>query len=206
MDRGARVFWASLVLVMGIMIATVFRNSTGKPPAPSELSGTGNPGTFITHRVRRLPPVTRSGSASFPSGNTGKTGGDRTPPVDLALGISAGQPGDQRQWKTAPPPKLDDRYPASPSAGSGWVPAIGLERSESAAATSVVHRVQDGDTLPELAARYLGDPNRFMEIFEANRHVLASPDLLPIGVELIIPRSAPSGSSHAPPTDLQAKY
>ena len=49
------------------------------------------------------------------------------------------------------------------------------------------HRVVDGDSLPTIAGRYLGNPNRYLEIFEANRKVLHQPDLLPLGVRLEIP-------------------
>ena len=56
------------------------------------------------------------------------------------------------------------------------------------------HRVVDGDSLMGLAERYLGDRTRYVEIFQANRHVLASPDILPIGVELLVPdRTASTG-------------
>ncbi|MCI0331598.1 MAG: LysM peptidoglycan-binding domain-containing protein [Planctomycetes bacterium] len=61
------------------------------------------------------------------------------------------------------------------------------------------HVVVDGDSLEKLAGRYLDDPRRGNEIYEANRELLASPDLLPIGAELVIPkassRSAFEGSS-----------
>lgn len=52
---------------------------------------------------------------------------------------------------------------------------------------TLTHRIADGDTLSGLAERYLGSSQRFAEIFDANRDHLASPDLLPIGVELRIP-------------------
>jgi nucleoid-associated protein YgaU len=55
------------------------------------------------------------------------------------------------------------------------------------------HIVIDGDSLQRLAARYLKDPARANEIYEANRELLANPDLLPIGVELIIPRIERNG-------------
>lgn len=45
----------------------------------------------------------------------------------------------------------------------------------------------DGDTLKLLARRYFGTPDRFMEIYEANRDVLPNPEVLPIGAELKIP-------------------
>lgn len=64
------------------------------------------------------------------------------------------------------------------------------------------HRVVDGDTLSRLALRYLGDADRFAEIFAANRDVLPEPDVLPIGVELKIPpkdRPAVSPGPLSPP-------
>jgi nucleoid-associated protein YgaU len=52
--------------------------------------------------------------------------------------------------------------------------------------TPIRHVIVDGDTLPDLAERYLGDRLRATEIFEQNRGVLASPDLLPLRVEIVI--------------------
>jgi LysM repeat protein len=57
-----------------------------------------------------------------------------------------------------------------------------------AADGSLRHRVADGDTLAKLAARYLGNPARQLEIYELNRDVLPSPQALPIGTLLRIPR------------------
>jgi len=68
----------------------------------------------------------------------------------------------------------------------------------------VRHRIVDGDSLARLAARYLGNDKRWLEIYEENRDVLESPDLLPIKVELVIVvRPAElvhdsSGSPHGP--------
>jgi nucleoid-associated protein YgaU len=49
------------------------------------------------------------------------------------------------------------------------------------------HRIADGDNLQSLAEEYLGSADRYEEIYDANRDVLSSPDLLPIGVEILIP-------------------
>jgi nucleoid-associated protein YgaU len=54
------------------------------------------------------------------------------------------------------------------------------------------HRIVDGDTLRRLAQRYLGNAERFGEIYEANRDVLNNPDLLPIGKVLRLPERAGS--------------
>lgn len=54
------------------------------------------------------------------------------------------------------------------------------------------HVVVDGDSLERLANRYLGDPRRGSEIYELNRDALSNPELLPIGVELVIPERGSS--------------
>ena len=49
------------------------------------------------------------------------------------------------------------------------------------------HTIVDGDSLSSIAARYLGTPERYLEIYDANRERLPAPDLLPLGVRLLIP-------------------
>lgn len=60
------------------------------------------------------------------------------------------------------------------------------------------HVVVDGDTLSSLAVRYLGRAEAYLEIFEFNRDVLASPDLLPIGAVLRIPPQRAPGVVKGP--------
>ncbi|HEY1065410.1 MAG TPA: hypothetical protein VGE52_04850 [Pirellulales bacterium] len=50
-----------------------------------------------------------------------------------------------------------------------------------------IHEIRDGDTLVELAEQYLGDGQRYIDIYEENRHLLPSPDVLPIGVRIVVP-------------------
>jgi hypothetical protein len=56
------------------------------------------------------------------------------------------------------------------------------------------HIVVDGDSLAKLAGRYLDDPRRADEILQLNRGLLSDPQLLPIGVELLIPPRAQDAS------------
>ncbi|HWW84477.1 MAG TPA: LysM peptidoglycan-binding domain-containing protein [Vicinamibacterales bacterium] len=50
-----------------------------------------------------------------------------------------------------------------------------------------VHTVASGDTLSKLAKAYLGDPARYMDIFNANTTVLSNPDMIKVGQKLTIP-------------------
>jgi nucleoid-associated protein YgaU len=52
------------------------------------------------------------------------------------------------------------------------------------------HTVKDGDTLFSLAEEYYGDKERFLNIYQANRAALKSPDQLPAGTVLVIPEAA----------------
>ena len=60
------------------------------------------------------------------------------------------------------------------------------------------HKIVDGDTLQEIARRYLGSASLAGAIFESNRVKLSDPALLPIGMELTIP---PENSLSVTPTD-----
>jgi len=52
------------------------------------------------------------------------------------------------------------------------------------------HRIVDGDSLPLLALRYLGDEHRAEEIARLNERVIGDPSLLPVGKEIEIPHLA----------------
>lgn len=102
-----------------------------------------------------------------------------------------------------PPPSLADRYqpvlsrldlanphdddPLSPSPERQLRAAHRVTPPPAAADQERRHRVVDGDSLPQLAQRYLGDQRRYLEILCANRAILKDPEVLPLGIELIIP-------------------
>jgi phage tail protein X len=93
------------------------------------------------------------------------------------------------------PPELSADSPlrtqnAALTSVRGGVETAGTERT---------HVVRDGDTLGTLAERYYGDAGRYREILEANREVLSSADLLPIGAALRIPAANASGSAASSP-------
>lgn len=62
-------------------------------------------------------------------------------------------------------------------AAAGMLTAAPLTAQEPAD-TAAAHRVRPGDTLWELARRYLGDPFRWPDIFQLNRERVADPDLI----------------------------
>lgn len=63
------------------------------------------------------------------------------------------------------------------------------QRFERAPSIEVLrYTIRDGDTLRGIASKFLGDPNRAGEIFDANRNVLADPQLLPLRTEIVVER------------------
>jgi len=47
--------------------------------------------------------------------------------------------------------------------------------------------VRPGDNLSKISKEFYGDPNQYMLIFYANRHILRDPDRIQVGQQLIIP-------------------
>lgn len=63
-----------------------------------------------------------------------------------------------------------------------------------------IHIVTDGDTLAQIAERYLGDASQATQLFDANQSVLDDPELLPIGAEITIPSESMSRPMPTPNT------
>ena len=69
---------------------------------------------------------------------------------------------------------------------AGWENEIVADIQAQQSDVFGVHKVVGGDTLSKIAKHYLGDANRYMEIFNANKDTLTSPDLIKVGQHLTI--------------------
>lgn len=179
MNRSLRIALALSIVVGGTGAAMLFRRD-GTPTAstPSrpidhplvlrDRSPEESPGVFV-REFPLLPP--RSSPADM-----GPTGADRPATVVTPARIEG------------PPPSLPKDYPGT--GRPNWGAPMTLGPTTTPPAKFVRHKIIDGDTLPSLAKRYLGDKDRYREIFEVNRDVLSSPELLPIGRQLKIPQRA----------------
>jgi nucleoid-associated protein YgaU len=49
------------------------------------------------------------------------------------------------------------------------------------------YTVQPGDSLSKISKQFYGDPNKYMNIFNANKDKLSDPDKINVGTELVIP-------------------
>jgi nucleoid-associated protein YgaU len=175
-DPAVKLALALSILLGGFLAAMALRPRSSAPsdPAPSWSE-------LVALRGRRLP----ENRATILKGKT------ILPPASPAAGSSSVRSPTVVAPLDNPPqvPMLSPKYPGDGAASTtGWgmplVPPAGRESAGGAR----THKIEDGDTLPALAARYLGSADRAMEIFKANRDLLSDPELLPIGAELRIPQ------------------
>jgi nucleoid-associated protein YgaU len=66
---------------------------------------------------------------------------------------------------------------SAPTAGSGAAPS-----------PTISYTVQSGDTLSAIAKKFLGNPDDYMDIFNANRDRLRDPNTVESGQVLRIPQ------------------
>jgi len=96
--------------------------------------------------------------------------------IILAVGNVSGVKQVRERMKVAPQKK-----PAVNNAAA-------KRRRAQAAAAQTMHTVKSGDTLSAISKKYLGDANRYMEIFKANQPMLTNPDMIQVGQVLRIPK------------------
>lgn len=61
------------------------------------------------------------------------------------------------------------------------------EKEETRSQAVQTHIIQEGETLSDIAEEFLGSPNRWSEIWDANRSRISNPDRLKVGVLIEIP-------------------
>lgn len=96
-----------------------------------------------------------------------------------------------RASSPAPAPRAAAAVPeAEPVSVSSRTPSArpAAPAAKPAAAGARVYVVAQGDTLSRISTRMYGTPNRWKDIYEANRDRLASPAALKLGQELKIPQ------------------
>jgi nucleoid-associated protein YgaU len=196
MSRRTKILTMAILLMAGVAAAMVFRK---QPTSVSEDEAPAAPRAVAQHDL--LPPPEKPAPTSHLTGRIVSADGssELQPQAGSAaggtrFGLSSASPTGVGYSSLRP---VDEGTSARGLAGNegsvfgGNVP--GLSYSEVRR-----HRIADGDTLSGLAVKYLGSADRYREIYEFNRDILSSPELLPIGTELKIPGTASAISSPAP--------
>lgn len=163
-----------VAVIFGILVIAIIAALTFKRDKVASRSATSSPITVnkpvvdtahaFEERFSRLTGDIRNAATPPP--------GDAAAKVDL----------------TTPPPPLPATFTREPSPEfAPTAPFSFVSDAEQDDVGPRKHRVRDGDTLANLAERFLGDAARAPELLEANRASIKNPDLLPIGAELTIP-------------------
>ena len=77
--------------------------------------------------------------------------------------------------------------PAATIASGGLAPMRPVVTAPASAPETRFHTVTEGDSLSRISMRYYGTPNRWQEIYSANRDVLQGSSVLRVGMQLRIP-------------------
>ncbi|HTQ40082.1 MAG TPA: LysM peptidoglycan-binding domain-containing protein [Pirellulales bacterium] len=162
MDRRKKIILAAVVLALGVALALQYRKI-------EQVKSHSSPGSTWREAVQPTVsnPTTSNaapGAGQQPAATTAFDGR-----IEAAPGSSNSQENESTHSSSlaptvAPPDSMVD-----------------LDAPEQ------THKIVDGDTLQNLAQRYLGRADRYLELYEYNRDVLRSPEVLPIGAELRIP-------------------
>jgi hypothetical protein len=176
--RSLRVLLVVGLLLVGVAAAWPFRRSTRVAPVPVNRTSVLDVALRRPDGALDVSPVSQASPAS----------GLSDPADDLLAEYSQPLPRPDLE-SLAPPPALPPDFAAL---------AAGLETSRRqwqptrmklplSSPSMRRHRLTDGDSLDDLAERYLGSAARATEIFDVNRDVLTAPDLLPLGRIIRIP-------------------
>lgn len=206
----SRPIAAFLVMAIGTLAAIPFRRGS----APEPLSHPFTPTAAAQIDLSTPPPLPDSRWSFEKIAPAETTSPAELPPAsqdDLVPVVQQGSSVSSKE-NTAPDEKLSTvTYPAaftsenrtSPpdlprrfefplaslkTSGSDLTNTLGpFASSPSLQSAYTTHQIRKGDTLEKIATDYLGTSQRAEEIYELNKHLLASPDLLPLGKILKVP-------------------
>jgi len=223
MPAPLRVVVAVAVLTAGIAFAAVFQRENRNPP-PSAKSHVAEPAAGTVEVGPLNPTKTAEPSlrnqlgdsaspfryvprSSMSEGESQTALPSQAPEPVLAKsdqhsGSEASRPPSSRA--AMPVPSMAPKFPQFSELRPnrvGDLPPTSASRSDRR-----THRVADGDTLETIAERYFGSAEHAIAIREANAEVLPDPNVLPIGIELLIPQ-LPAGraTSEAPAPSSASK-
>jgi len=183
--RASRIFFAFGVMLAGLVVAWPFRQSS--PPVKT-LSQPRQAAAPMQLTIRRpdvpLELAPRIDVSPAEGRHADPEASESSPPSPAAVPAAP----NFALENLAPPPTLPVAFhPTSPgNQPNDWRPDA-IVKPPVQPRPSRPYRIRDRDSLELIAQRLLGDKQRASEIFEANRNVLSRPDLLPVGVTIMLP-------------------
>lgn len=215
MHPDKKVGMALGILLVGIVAAFFFRNDTEatekeddrKLASAEELDDRIRQGAQVPYLPDREATPAHSGDvpdinideliAEIPDINPAGTGAspDSTQPVVVPRPIRIGEPGPAHERVAPIPSPASDIQGVDAALGGHTDPRGNFAPSRPRPEVVKFHEVAAGETLSEIATKYLGTHRRYLELFEANRDVLDSPDAIRVGMKLKIPQKQTAGGA-----------
>lgn len=194
------------LMILGLCAAIPFRRSPD-PSGPAEARRANSESIQWRSNDFTLevvtPAATRAGSPYDDQRSTSPAFGGTAGQAQASLDQI---PTHQRPF-TQPspaPPALAEVYSAAEPGGDHpgvlGLPAAGTS-VPSPQSVAITHRIADGDTLETLAEKHLGSRLRWTEIYNANPGILDDPEVLPLGVTIVILPGIPASASEAADPD-----
>jgi nucleoid-associated protein YgaU len=204
MQNRSRTFWAAAVVLAGAVLALPFRR--GDDDSAATPSGTERSVSQVVVHRRQAPVPLHVSAQREPSPAMDVPTTAREPLAGAIAGIQ-----ESASSSVAPTPVLATSFPTMLDPlglRAGFTSTTAREiksipsqnslqvREESEDADSEPdanwdHTISDRDTLSRIARRYWGSDEGFMAIYRTNRHVLRTPDELPIGAVIRVPAKPP---------------
>jgi nucleoid-associated protein YgaU len=187
--RWKKLAIAGAILIVGIGTALLFRREhSAESPAAAQAPDALRQSPADKAAQRKPPPEPALAgriepySPATPTDSVHDASASFKPASHDAL-----QTDSPLKWQTVPRPDVS----TAAAATQPERPSVDRLAGDSPAAVhrpaDERHKIVDGDTLAGIARRYLGAGERSLHLFEYNRDVLITPELLPIGKELRIP-------------------
>ncbi|MFK7817630.1 MAG: LysM peptidoglycan-binding domain-containing protein [Planctomycetaceae bacterium] len=203
MEQDTRIGLAMGILLIGIVGALFFRNEQTPERAVPELADTESLDAQIAERPI-APYLSRTGESN-----------DATDPIesqvqtkpkawavpeflkqDRAATVPATSPTAPDPIRREPvPPPVEETVVAKPVPRPPDQPIVSVAPAKTEAEPAETenalseYRVRQGDTLSDIASRFLGSSARYMEIYELNKDRLRTPHDLRVGRRILVPRS-----------------
>ena len=191
-DRRKKIIIAGIVVAVGVVLALQYRKIEQAKTQPAAGS-TWHDAAQASTQPAASDSVTSQSPRS--AGATAFDGGIEAAPGSSPSPTDSGTSSDSaRSAATGDSGLTSTASSVGSSANAAAGPLVDTNAPEQ------THQVIDGDTLQNLAQRYLGRADRYLELYAYNRDILKNPEVLPIRAELRIPSQValpPGGAAQA---------
>ena len=187
MKRPQPITLVVMIMVLGLLISLPFRKTPHERiKSDAQIDRSSLPLRALNVPLLVSPPLEVSPVADY-SHDSQKDVHNASSSAVAKIRVA-----DQLDGELAPPTLASQYRPRESFKEDEGVPVITSDNTDVNSTYSghwETHRIRDGDTLKSIAKRYFADEVKARAIYEANRKLLKDPEILPLGLELRIPKA-----------------